>query len=139
MTCAVYTGLLRNKFHSSNRHDIRNLLRNLLATEKQREKALDVDDLICHNFPNFGPEPFCIGQIFLQPQKIAELVNWCKSFSPSWYFDHSHWSITCKYHLCLIFLLLLRRCCLLLLPEQGNTHAKVVCCANNFDGLARVI
>ena len=75
VTCAVYTGLLRNKFHSSNRHDIHNLLRNFLATEKQREEALDVDDLICHNFPNFGPEPFCIGQIFLQPQKIAELVK----------------------------------------------------------------
>jgi len=58
----TYTGLLRNKFHSFNRHSIRNLLRNLLATEKQREEALDVDDLICYDFPNFGSEPFCIGQ-----------------------------------------------------------------------------
>jgi len=33
--------------------------------KKHREEALDVDDLICHDFPNFGPEPFCIGQIFL--------------------------------------------------------------------------
>jgi len=54
----TYTGLLRNKFHSSNRHNICNLLRNLLATEKQREEALDVDDLICYDFRNFGPEPF---------------------------------------------------------------------------------
>ena len=75
----MYRGLLRNKFHSSNRYNICNLLRNLLATEKQREEALDVDDLSCYNFPNFGPESFCIGQKEVPKTTVTALGYKCRN------------------------------------------------------------
>ena len=39
VTCAVYTGLLRNKFHSSNRHDIHNLIAEKLVSYRETKRG----------------------------------------------------------------------------------------------------